>query len=221
MKAQVNWHFPRADIAQTIMDLFETQATSAITLFAPRRMGKTQLLIEDLWPLAESKGYQVRYASFWMDKSNPESVFYNAITSEGQKIDTIRSRVGFSGNYIEATKSFPNHATPSPIDIEKAFLKLCRGRKKTVLLLDEIQQLAMGEDNDKFVTTLRTLLDTNKNKVFVVFTGSSREGLIKMFNRQKAALFNFSHQLELPTLSTGFVKHMLDAFKQASGKTIA
>ncbi|MBV1880775.1 MAG: ATP-binding protein [Pseudomonadales bacterium] len=221
MKAKINWHYSRSDIAQTIIDLFSSESTHAITVFAPRRMGKTELLLEDLWPLAKKRGYDVRYASFWMDKSNPKAVFLDAISSNSQDQTTVKARIGVGGTFVEAT----SHGAPKESDvnikeIKEEFVKLCRGKKKVLLLLDEVQQLAIREQDETFVAALRTLLDTNKGKVCVVFTGSSREGLLKMFKKQKAPLFNFSHQLDLPELGSEFVNHMLGAFKQASGKTI-
>lgn len=221
MKAKINWHYPRTDTAQTIIDLFESGSTHAITIFAPRRMGKTELLLEDLWPKAEKFGYQVRYASFWMDKTNPQAVLFDALSNKLQDHTTIKARVGVGGTFIEANKGLPaESSTPGVNEITARFKQLCRGRKKILLLLDEIQQLAIGDQNEAFIATLRTLLDTNKDKVHVVFTGSSRKGLIKMFQKQKAPLFNFSHQLDLPELGSEFVKHMLEAFKKASGKSI-
>jgi len=221
VKAKINWHYSRSEIAQTIIDLFTSGSTHAITIFAPRRMGKTELLLEDLWPLAKKRGFDVRYASFWMDKSNPKAVFLDAISSKPQDQTAVKARIGVGGTFVEATSSgAPKESAVNIREIKAEFVKLCRGKKKVLLLLDEIQQLAVREQDETFVAALRTLLDTNKGKVYVVFTGSSREGLINMFKKQKAPLFNFSHQLDLPELGSEFVNHMLGAFKQASGKSI-
>lgn len=221
MKAKINWHYSRSDMAQTIIDLFRSESTHAITIFAPRRMGKTELLLEDLWPLAKKSGFDVRYASFWMDKGNPKAVFLDAISNKSQDHATVKARIGVGGTFVEATSGgTPKDSSVNIKEIKDEFVKLCRGKKKVLLLLDEIQQLAVREQDETFVAALRTLLDTNKGKVYVVFTGSSREGLIEMFNKQKAPLFNFSHQLDLPELGSEFVNHMLGAFKKASGKPI-
>lgn len=222
MKTTIDWHYPRRDIAETILNLFESESTHAITIFADRKMGKTEMLIEDLWPLAEKAGYEVRYTSFWLDKSSPEKVFYDSLSVKKQDYSSIKARINVFGSYIETTTDLANEkgAAPSLQTISSQLEKLSKRKKKTLLLLDEVQQLAMGEGNDHFVAMLRTVLDTHKKKIHVVFTGSSQEGLLKMFSKHKAPLFNFSHQLDLPELTPSFVTYMTDAFHQASGKKI-
>jgi len=46
------WHFPRKDFADRVMQSFVSGGSTALTLFAPRRTGKTQFLIHDLAPAA-------------------------------------------------------------------------------------------------------------------------------------------------------------------------
>jgi len=203
------------------MDLFDSGATHAITIFALRRMGKTELCLRDIAPLALKQGYDVRYASFWSDKSNPQSVLLEAISQQNHDLQSIKASLGVGSTYIEAMRETTK---PNPEDrieeIARQFKKLAKGRKKVLLILDEVQQLAATPNNETFIAAFRTLLDTHKNKVSVVFTGSSREALMAMFKRQKAPLFNFSHQFELPDLESDFVAFMLAAFKKTNGKTI-
>jgi len=42
------WHFPRDAFAASILDTLDSGIVSAITLFAPRRMGKTEFVCTDL-----------------------------------------------------------------------------------------------------------------------------------------------------------------------------
>ena len=46
------WHFPRESLASSVVDTLESGMVNAITLFAPRRMGKTEFVCTDLAPLA-------------------------------------------------------------------------------------------------------------------------------------------------------------------------
>ena len=71
MTAPLNWHFPRAELAEQVMDRFQVGATTALTLFAPRRMGKTEFVNKDLLPLAEKQGYLTAYVNFWDRKQSP------------------------------------------------------------------------------------------------------------------------------------------------------
>lgn len=222
MKTKIDWHYPRTEIAETILGLFESESTNAITIFAKRRMGKTEMLVNDLWPLAEMSGYDVRYMSFWLDKGSPEQVFFDTLSAKNQNYSSIKARVGIFGSYIETTKNllYSGKSKPTLQLISSTLEKSGRRKKKTLLLLDEIQELAVGDKDDHFVAMLRTVLDAHKKKIHVVFTGSSQEGLLKMFRKHKAPLFNFSHQLDLPELTPSFVIYMIDAFHKASGKKL-
>ena len=93
-------------------------------------------------------------------------------------------------------------------------------KHKTLLLLDEIQALALSQKNDDFLTNLRTALDTNKDRVKVIFTGSSREKLQQMFSSAQAPFFHFGQNLNFPLLEMPFIKHLCHAFKRATQRQI-
>ena len=65
------------------MAQFETGIASAITLFAPRRYGKTEFLLRDLVPEAEISGYRVVYASMWASRTHPLAALNNALKPNG------------------------------------------------------------------------------------------------------------------------------------------
>ena len=52
------WHYPREAIAQQIYDLLIDSPASAISIFVPRRTGKTEFLEDDLAPLAHGKKHE-------------------------------------------------------------------------------------------------------------------------------------------------------------------
>ncbi|TDR81363.1 hypothetical protein [Paludibacterium purpuratum] len=58
---------PREQLAQSVLRMLTAGLSSALTLFAPRRMGKTEFLVKDLMPLAENNGWRVFYYSFMGD----------------------------------------------------------------------------------------------------------------------------------------------------------
>ena len=69
---------------------------------------------------------------------------------------------------------------------------------KVLLLLDEVQMLAQSKKNDQFIAGLRTALDVNKDSVKAIFTGSSRDGLRRMFSEKTAPFFHFRQNLPFP-----------------------
>ncbi|MCK7546035.1 ATP-binding protein [Marinobacter bryozoorum] len=87
---------------------------------------------------------------------------------------------------------------------------------RILLCLDEAQHLVTRPEFENLVFFLRTFFDQNRQRVRVMYTGSSRDGLRKLFNKRKAALFQSSSQMELPQLGSGFVVHMRQCYKQAT-----
>ena len=59
------WHFPRREFTARVLKLLGDGPGQALTLFGPRRTGKTEFLLKDLAPLAEQRRHRVIYASFW------------------------------------------------------------------------------------------------------------------------------------------------------------
>lgn len=85
---------------------------------------------------------------------------------------------------------------------------------KLILLLDEIQALVKNNEiNLSFVTSLRTVLDTNKEKIKVIFTGFSSEGLKKMFSSKDAPFFHFGQNLSFPQFGPEFTEHLAKQYK--------
>ena len=99
--------------------------------------------------------------------------------------------------------------------------RLSRRRKETILLLDEVQELARSRDNTPLVAALRTSLDTRGGRLQTVFTGSSREGLAAMFSARQAPFFHFATPIELPPLAEPFVDHILETFHRVSRRTLS
>jgi len=67
----LNWHFPRHDLTERFLSTFGSGVSNTLTLFAPRRMGKTEFVLYDLIPTAHDHGYLCIYVSFWENPENP------------------------------------------------------------------------------------------------------------------------------------------------------
>ncbi|KAA1172350.1 hypothetical protein FWJ25_14270 [Marinobacter salinexigens] len=229
----INWHYPRPDLTERVLNAFDTGVSSTLTLFAPRRMGKTEFVLYDLIPEAAKRGYVPVYASFWDNKDDPTSALLQAINaalSERSWWKRATSRIGGAhvnvrtgADGFEAgmgvTESHP--VTPDSVSLEelrKQFSELLRKNDRILLCLDEAQHLATSQAFENLVFFLRTLLDKNREKIFVMYTGSSRDGLRKLFSRRKAALFQSSSQIDLPNLGSGFIEHMRGCYRLASGR---
>lgn len=219
------WHYPRIALAEQVMGMFDTGLSSALVFFAPRRMGKTEFLLKDIMPLAESKGWQVLYFSFLDVGENAGAEFTTALAtliSTPKKLTKplLRNIKKISGEAAGIKiETELNHSPPSSLSMKKCMDTLAT-QGKVLLLMDEIQALTQHRSNLAFISSLRTLLDINKDNIKTIFTGSSREGLRRMFSQSSAPFFHFGQNLPFPTLDRNFVTHLTSIFKRATQRTL-
>lgn len=88
------WHYPRSELAQQVMSLFNSNLSHALTFFAPRRKGKTEFLLKDIKPLAIEQDYQVFYFSFLDSGEQAQKRFIGELTAFGQ------GKLGKAFNYL-------------------------------------------------------------------------------------------------------------------------
>lgn len=230
----IEWHYPRKDLTEQVMHAFDVGISDTLTLFAPRRMGKTTFVRRDLIPEAAKRGYMPVYVSFWDNRDDPASAMLQAIklalsernwwtrathrltgaqvTVKGSATGELEASFGVTAEKPIA----PDSATLAELRLR--FTDLVRKNDRILLCLDEAQHLATSAAFENLVFFLRTILDEHRETVRVMYTGSSRDGLRKLFSRRKAALFQSSSQIDLPTLGAGFIEHMRACYQQASGR---
>lgn len=214
-------YYPRTQLAQNLVRNLADGISSAFTLFAPRRMGKTQFLLNDVTPIAKSLGFNVFYFSFMNENTDAvQADFKSALLKFSEKIHlpshlTKIKRVEVFG--IEIEKNENTDQIPS---INEILNQIAKDNKPTLMLLDEVQELARMKNSEGVVRSLRTGLDINKNKIKVIFTGSSTNGLRAMFNDSKAPFFHFSHAIDFPLLDQGFTDFLADIYQQRTGNQL-
>src|SRR3990167_9014445 len=198
------WHFHRTALAIQILNMFETGLSSALIFFAPRRMGKTEFLRKDILPMAKEQAWEVIYFSFLGINTNIETQFVEALQKNQKLLPTSRTgkllkkinKISGTAAGLHAQLEFKDEheIQKSVIDV----LSKLAEHHKILLLLDEVQVLAQHNMNENFIATLRTALDINKDKIKVIFTGSSQEGLRQMFSQAKAPFFHFGQNIPFP-----------------------
>ena len=214
------WHFPRSALAQQVLGLFETGLSSALVFFAPRRMGKTEFLRKDIQPLAVKKGWAVLYFSFLDTGENVQEEYVHALTNFAETIGAISttnslfSRVRKIGAEAAGVGKASVELTPiqnAILDMKAIFSHLAN-HGKIILLMDEVQVLTRHETNQQFIAGLRTAFDIYKDSLKIIFTGSSREGLRRMFSKSTAPFFHFGQNLPFPDLDQQFTDYLSNAF---------
>ena len=218
------WHYPRTSLAQSMVDALSSGVVHALTLFAPRRMGKTEFLRNDITPLAQEAGYRVFYFSFLDGAADDVAARFivtlkqfqvsgGIVSSGASKLKGIK-KITLAGSTLEL-----NEPTAT-VSISDILDDLAHHKQPALLLLDEIQELANIPSAAGIVASLRTGLDLNRTTIKTIFTGSSRNGLTSMFDDARAPFFHFSTNIDFPTLDDGFVAHLAAIYKQITKQPI-
>ena len=226
------WHYPRTELAENVYHLLIKGPVQAISLFGPRRTGKTQFLTQDLAPLAEERGHKVVYASLWQTIDSPLGILLYELDmalrggSVLNRLKTFASDIApkfslkapLGGPSLEVDLGKLKGKSPYNLLLllDQYCEKLSNKRRPAFLLLDEFQEIARSDGAKALMAALRTSLDKRKDGLVAVFTGSSQEGLRQMFSARQAPFFRFAQPMELPSLTDDFVVHQLKAMRATS-----
>lgn len=230
--SRTRWHYPRTELATRIHAVLSDGPVQAVSLFGPRRTGKTQFLTHDLAPLAEAKGHRVVYASLWQTIGQPLAILLYELDRAlrgGSILERIASAAreivpklkldlpGGAGQLEVDLSDLPGKAPESHALLLDQFCgRLSDPARPTFLLIDEFQELARTPGSSPLVAALRTSLDKRRDGLVAVFTGSSRHGLRAMFTARDAPFLRFASPLDLPPMDDDFVDHQLSAFRATS-----
>ncbi|MFT4929649.1 MAG: hypothetical protein ACI8WB_005784 [Phenylobacterium sp.] len=188
---------------------------NSIAIFAERRKGKTEFLIEDLAPYAQSQGFKTVYINFWEQRSDPiyciAKGVKRALQSDGSTLlKHWKKEVNITLPGFEV-KAQDNNNNTQALAYE-SLEQLLKNKGNVLLMFDEIQHLATDAKFEELIATLRTFLDSNKKSVKAVFTGSSQHRLNKIFRHQKAAFYRGASLVDFPNMGEGFVHHLVSVF---------
>ncbi len=216
-----NWVYGRPELAEHFLNSLNIGIVNRLALFAPRRRGKTLFLIHDLIPLAEKSDYFPVYASLWDNLDHPHIPILQNLREAKRVINKrgkLRSllaiplrKVTIGNTMLKADIEFaqnpvaPTHDELTEMSSLITAIANVKKSKSLLLLIDEVQHIAT---HDKFKTiayTLRTAADKNNAKVKIVFTGSSRTGMSKLFDKNNAAFYNSVERFDFPVLDDGCI----------------
>ncbi|HEY1608627.1 MAG TPA: AAA family ATPase [Paraburkholderia sp.] len=211
------WHFPRPELAQAYLDAFALGLTAARGLFARRRMGKTEFLCKDLLPAALEQDYLVAYTNLW-DTATPDAAIVSALAEalEPRGLRAVLTALGKPVKKLKASAKLPGGAegsveaelsqlgADSAATMREVLRQLDRQKKPLLLVIDEAQVLAR-EEHGAFAHALRAALDVRKDRIKVVFAGSSETTLRDMFARSSEPFYNWAPLEPFPLLGDEFV----------------
>jgi hypothetical protein len=207
-------YFPRPALLDQVKQIVGAKINGGITLFAPRRKGKTLFVSNEVGPWAETEGWHTVYIDLWSDREEPEAALIRGLidaTSSswvGSRLKKLilkgKTPIGDVEAEFAKSKLKDDTSKKRELQLADAMDALIKQRKKVFLIVDEFQSLA-GTQRESFVAALRASLIRHTGKVFVFYTGSSKDRLMSMFRKQRAPLFESAFGIELPDLGDDFV----------------
>lgn len=237
MKLNQIWHCPRPELAQSYLALLTAGPVVSTTIFAPRRTGKTVFLRQDLTPAAQTAGYTVAYADLWQTRLSPgvalvrgleealepKTLTQKALHKLQQPIKKVKAGAAlgdFKGELEVELNDARKVATELALRVDDLVAQLC-ARNPLLLLVDEAQELARTKENELVATALRTAITKHRDRVRVVFTGSSRTRLAHVFSNTDAPLYSVGAAIQdFPLLGRELVEFVALKFNQATQRTL-
>ncbi len=225
----------RAGIALGYLALLDAQPGRPLALFAPRRVGKTYFLDNDLAPAAKAAGMLPVYADLWLHKSAPLAALNHALEEAlddllvpsgnlAKMAKTQVKKIGLLGASVDLGDEPHRRALPesSTLRLDALVTRLARQHKGRVLLmLDEVQTLGDVPDGVSMIAALRSVLHKRRADVCAVFTGSSQEGLARLMNTAGAPMYQFAQIIDFPMLGDEFLRPLAAHFgKVHAGKKL-
>ena len=216
----------RPELARGYLQLLIAQPHRPIALFAPRRVGKTFFLENDLSPAAHAEGFITVYADLWLHRTAPLDAINHALeealdeltvpaTTLGKIAKTPVKKVGGLGASLEfGDEPKPRQLPAQPelrLDSLVGRLATAAGRR-VLLMLDEIQALGALPNGDSIVATLRAVLQKRKKQVSAVFTGSSQEELAALVAAAGGPMYQFAQLLNFPVLDDEYLRLLANHF---------
>jgi hypothetical protein len=223
-------------LAQAYLAQLGAGVITSTSIFAPRRTGKTVFLLKDLRPAAEAAGYRVAYVDLWQTKTAPALAIVRGLEEAleprnlreraGAKLSEPIKRLKMKGSVGElegeAELEFADDkaaAAELGLRIDELVAKLV-AKRPLLLLVDEAQELARTESNEDVAKSLRTALTKHRERVRVVYTGSSRSKLSHMFSDPQAPLYAPGlGVVDFPLLGRDLVEFAAERFSEATGGT--
>ena len=220
-----NWHFPRTTLAQHYLNLLDIGISSSFAIVAPRRKGKTLFILQDLAPEAQKAGYVPVYASLWQNINAPQTGLIQALEEAIAALDkhgafnrlfsTKIKKTAISNDLLGKMEIEFADAPTAPANQDLAYLdqllsqlEAKAGKKRILLLVDEVQHLATSAQFNALTHTLRTMLDKRQGRVKSIFTGSSRHYMNLLFNESQSPFYHFVEAVPFPDLDEDFISFL-------------
>lgn len=214
-------HYPRTDLAQRYLDRLTALPERALSIFGPRQVGKTTLLQNDLSALAHQRGLTPVYVDF-MSADDPLHALSGRLEDllldvAGQLRNTQVTRVSAAGFGVTLAPAPVAARSPDPgvqLQHHMAALKRVNPDARLLLMLDEAQELVRKRDGERAMKAIRGLFNTYRRDILLLMTGSSRDGLLRLFGEHHRASFGLADHEDFQVLGREFVEFVVRPLNQ-------
>lgn len=206
-------YYPRSNLIEQVWKVYDSGLENAVTLFAPRRQGKTMFVKNELLPSAQTRRLETCYLDLWQRRDQPELALTEGLEIAAAekhprtwRLTAVEGSLGAGLARVKAIGEPHRREAEGVIEnrLRAALEALIPRSGGLLLVLDEFQALA-GTANESFVAALRAVIQEHSDRLRVFYTGSSRHALNTMFRRQRAPLFASAYGMNLPPLGEDFV----------------
>jgi hypothetical protein len=211
--------YPRPELAKHYLDLLLDRPQTALSLFGPRQIGKTTFITSDLSARASSKNIRPIYVDLMAATDKLEAIngalreaLYTLKTRRSQeKVRGVKA-LGIGVDF-ETAPSAP--ASPDPgQQLQHLVADVLRQPQvdRILLLLDEVQELARPRDGEQAMKAVRAVANKHKadGRVLLLMTGSSKEGLTRLFAAHGQPSFGLAERQDFPVLGRDYVEHVVE-----------
>jgi predicted AAA+ superfamily ATPase len=115
------WHFAHPELARKYLQTFEIGLISAQALFAPRRMGKSEFLEQDLVPAAQKSGLLTAYLNLWDAREHPRGALISALARADRRLLLILDEAQVLASPAHSDLA---HSLRAALDIRKQTIKV-------------------------------------------------------------------------------------------------
>ena len=218
------WHFSREDFARRV--LTQLQIAESLSLFAPRRTGKTRFVVKDLCWLAYQDGFQPLYVDLWEVPHDSAQALINAFRRAAYELETPASATKrtltqevLSFRILGVGAELAPIERPEEPDEPLSCMRfwfdrvIAKSEGPILLIVDEAQQMALDTNGAGVAAALRSALTSHANHVRSFFTGSSQHNLSLLLDHASAPFYQFAQRVVLPQLDRAFVDYVADEFE--------
>ena len=228
------WHYPRPKLANVFLRRFDPGPAEALTLFAQRRSGKTAFLKHDLATAAIEARLQPVYIDLWAHSETPGLAIADGFEAATRTLKDPKYKYGtILGRFDDSVTHLggwglslglkPREPVIAPTDVLSSIghwsdQMLASSKRPVLLMIDEVQALAAVDSGVTVAAALRAVLQKHgRMKIRPIFTGSSQDGLQRMFNQSKAPFYRYGTSPEFPTPDDGIAAFFAMRLKESSG----